>query len=71
MTTITISDETHFDKTHFSSIEELQEYIQDQLLAKELSPVHREILDDRMRSIKYQPENAMTLQELKSSISRK
>lgn len=69
MTTITISDSTNFEKTEFASMEELHDYIQHQLLKKELDLKHRQILDARLEDLEN-PLKTISLEELKSGIVR-
>jgi hypothetical protein len=72
MTSITIDKDIKLSKTHFSSIEELQEAL---LLVQheqfELSDAHKKILDEREREADNATDKGLTWEEVEASISRR
>lgn len=71
MTTITIKNSGNLSRTEFDDIEDLQLYLVEELQESELSAAHKQILDERLAEAEQNPDNFITLDELKSSIKRK
>lgn len=70
MTTITIAENINLEKNHFESVEEFQAYLLLSRQEEELSEEHKAILDNRLEEAKNNPNNKITLEELKKSIRR-
>ena len=70
MTTITIDNDLNLSKTHFETLEEFQMEVLLMNERSELSPAHKQILDERLKEAEQNPTNFITLDELKSSIKR-
>ncbi|NVJ46760.1 MAG: hypothetical protein HWE21_16940 [Cytophagia bacterium] len=70
MTTITIAENINLEKNHFESVEEFQAHLLLSRQEEELSEEHKAILDDRLEEEKNNPNNKITLEELKKSIRR-
>ena len=70
MTTITINKDIRLQKTNFDNLDERQEAILLLNIQKELSPAHKEILDKRILEVNENPENYLSLKDLKSTIKR-
>lgn len=71
MSTITFDENINIGKNHFKSLEDFQLYLIQKLQKSELSATHKQILDDRLAEAENNPDNFITLDELKSSIKRK
>lgn len=71
MSTITFDENINIDKNHFKTLEDFQLYLIQKLQMSELSATHKQILDDRLTEAENNPDNFITLDELKSSIKRK
>lgn len=70
MTTITISENINLEKHHFESVEEFQAYLLISRQEGELGEEHKAILDERLKEEEVNPDNKITLEELKKSIRR-
>ncbi len=71
MYTITFDEDVNLSKRHFRNLEELR---MEMLLMEEqagLSPEHIKILEEREREADENPDNFLSLDELKSSIKRR
>lgn len=71
MTTITFDENINLDKNHFKSVDDFQLYIARMRQKGELSDYHKEILDERLFDAENNPDNFLSLKELKSSITRR
>lgn len=71
MTTITINKDINLAKTNFDNLEELQEAILLLNIQKDISKEHKDILDSRIKELEQNPNNFISLKELKRSIRRK
>ncbi|HIP27035.1 MAG TPA: hypothetical protein EYG80_05215 [Flavobacteriaceae bacterium] len=73
MTTITIKNGQKLKKTHFENLVDLQNYLISMYLKNdvELTDEHKSILDSRINEVNENPENYLTIDELKASIVRK
>lgn len=71
MTTISFEEPINFGRSHFRNLEDSQMYLIQSLQSSELSPAHKSILDDRLEELESNPDNSITLNELKTSIKRK
>lgn len=70
MKTISFDEPINISKNHFKSLEDFQLHIVDKLQQSDLSNYHKEILDDRILEANENPENYISLKDLKSSIKR-
>ena len=71
MTTISFDENIDINKFNFKTLEDFQLYLIQRLQKSELSPAHTKILDNRLAEAEQNPDNFITLDELKSSIQRK
>lgn len=71
MHTISFDEPINIKKNHFKNLEDFQLYIIQKLQNSELSEAHKEILDTRMLEVNENPENYISLKELKSSTKTK
>ena len=71
MTTISFDENIDINKFNFKTLEDFQLYLIQRLQKSELSPAHKKILDNRLAEAEQNPDNFITLDELKSSIQRK
>jgi len=71
MTTISFDENLNINKFNFKTLEDFQLYLIQRLQKSELSPAHKKILDNRLAEAEQNPDNFITLDELKSSIQRK
>lgn len=71
MKTITFDENLKISKNHFKNLDDFQTHIVEELQNDELSEHHKIILDERIIEANKNPENYITLNELKSSIKRK
>ena len=75
MTIIHIEEELNLDKTHFKTMEEFQLYLlmqeKEQPTDYSLNDAHKKIMDDRVAEADANPDNYVTLQELKDSFKQK
>ncbi len=71
MTTITIAENINLEKNHFQSVEEFQLYLLQIRSETDLSPAHKAILDERIADAEENPENSLSLDQLKANIRRK
>ncbi len=71
MTTISFKEEININKFNFKTLEEFQLYIVQQLQQSDLDSNHKKILDNRLKEAQQNPNNFITLDQLKSSITRK
>ncbi len=71
MHTITFDENINLSKRHFKNLEELQMELLLREEQAELSPEIIEILAEREREADENPDNFLTLDELKRSIKRK
>ena len=71
MTTISFEENIDINKFNFKTLEDFQLYLIQRLQKSELSPAHKKILDNRLAEAEQNPDNFITLDELKSSIQRK
>lgn len=71
MNTITFDEPINISKNHFKTIEDFQLHIVQKLQDAELSKTHKEIIDARILEVNENPENYISLKELKTSIKRK
>ena len=71
MTTITFDEPVDFTRNHFRNIDDFQLYIIQKMQKEELSPAHKSVINDRLEEFERNPENFITLDELKSSLKRK
>ena len=71
MTTITFDENIRFDRKHFKTIEEFLFYLVKFRQETELSDEHKKILDDRIEYATKNPDQVLTVEELKSSLKRK
>ena len=71
MKTISFDEPINISKTHFKTLEDFQSHIVDKLQNSDLSNNHKVILDERILEANENPEEYISLQELKSSIKRK
>ena len=71
MTTITIAENIDLKKTHFESVEEFQMHLMLLQSEAELSPEHKTILDERLEETEKNPDNFLTIDQLKAGIRRK
>lgn len=70
MTTISFDENINFRKRKFKNLEDFQLYIIQKLQQSELSDSHKKIIDERLVEAERNPENKITLKELKDSITR-
>ena len=71
MKTISFDEHINISKSHFKTLEDFQLHIVQKLQNSELSENHKEVLDTRILEVNENPENYISLSELKSSIKRK
>ncbi len=71
MNTISFDEPINISKNHFKTLEDFQLYMVQKLQKSDLSDTHKEILDNRILEVNENPENYISLKELKSSIKRK
>lgn len=71
MTTISFDENININKFNFKTLEDFQLYLIQRLQKSELSPAHKKILDNRLAEAEQNPDNFISLDELKSSIQRK
>lgn len=71
MTTISIDENLSFSKTHFETLEDFEMYVVSLRQNQELSPAHKQILDERLAERESNPDNYISIEELKASIVRK
>lgn len=71
MTTISFDEPVNFSRNHFQNLEDFQLYLLQRLQDSELSPAHKSVLDDRIAEAEENPANFVSLDELKTSITRK
>lgn len=71
MTTITIAEDIDLKKNHFESVEDFYMHLMQIQSEAELSPKHKSILDERLEETEKNPENYLSIDQLKASIRRK
>ncbi|APZ45452.1 hypothetical protein BW723_03675 [Polaribacter reichenbachii] len=71
MKTISFDEPINISKSHFKTLEDFQLHIVQKLQNSELSENHKEVLDTRILEVNENPENYISLSELKFSIKRK
>jgi len=71
MTTISIEENLPLSQTHFETLEDFQMYVVSLKQNAELSPSHKQILDQRLAERAANPENSISVDELKASLRRK
>ena len=71
MNTISFDEPINISKNHFKTLEDFQLYIIEKLQKEDLSDAHKTILDKRLLESKKHPNNFLTLETLKSSITRR
>ena len=71
MKTITFDENIKLEKNHFKTLEDFQIYIVQSLQTSNLSSSHKKILDERLAEAEQNPDNFISLDELKTSIKRK
>jgi len=72
MTTITIKNGQKITRTSFKDIEDLQEYLFSVYMKEtELSPLHKDILDERLKDLDENPAKFVSFEKLKSGLTRK
>lgn len=71
MKTISFDEPINISKSHFKTLEDFQLHIVEKLQKSELSDAHQEILNGRILEANENPENYISLNDLKSSIKRK
>lgn len=71
MNTITFEENINIGKNHFKTLEDFQLYLVQKLENSELGPAHKKILNERLSEAEQNPDNFVTLDELKSSVKRK
>jgi len=70
MTTISINENLSFSKTHFESLEDFEVYVVSLRQNEELSHTHKQILDERLAERESNPDNYISIEELKAYIVR-
>ena len=70
MKTISFDEPINISKNHFKTLEDFQLHIIKNLEKAELSDAHKEILDKRILEVNENPENYLSLKDLKSTIKR-
>ena len=71
MTTITIKNGQKITRTSFKDVEDLQEYLFSIYLKEtELSSLHRDVLDERLKDIKENPSNFVSFDKLKKDLTK-
>ena len=73
MTTITIKNGEKLSRSIFESLKDLQQYLTSISTEDdyELTDAHKKILDERLLDAKNNPDNSISFEELKASITRK
>mgnify|MGYP000391901816 CR=1 FL=1 len=71
MKTISFDEPINISKNHFKTLEDFQLYIVEKLQNSDLNKNQKAILDERIIEANENPEDYISLQELKSSIKRK
>ena len=71
MKTISFDEPINISKNHFKTLEDFQLYIVEKLQNSGLNKNQKVILDERIIEANENPEDYISLQELKSSIKRK
>ncbi|MEN8881834.1 MAG: hypothetical protein ABF263_05840 [Polaribacter sp.] len=71
MKTISFDEPINISKNHFKTLEDFQLYIVEKLQNSGLNKNQKAILDERIIEANENPEDYISLQELKSSIKRK
>ena len=71
MKTITFDENLKLEKNHFKTLEDFQIYVVQSQQASDLSNTHKKVLDERLIEAKQNPDNFISLDELKTSIKRK
>lgn len=71
MTTITFDTDLNLPKTRFRNLEEFQEALLLSQINSQLSPAQIELLEEREKDLEHNPNDFMSLSELKNSIKRK
>ncbi len=71
MKIITFDENIKLEKNHFKTLEDFQIYIVQSLQTSDLSSAHKKVLDERLAEAEQNPDNFISLDELKTSIKRK
>lgn len=71
MTTISIEEQINLSRNSFKTLEEFQLYIVENHQKENLSDEHKKILDERLVDSKQNPNDFISLDDLKSTIQRK
>ncbi len=70
MTTIYFDENIKLNKKRFKSLDDFQLYLLENLQKSELSTSHKMTIDERIREADSNPENFISLDELKVHIKR-
>jgi low affinity Fe/Cu permease len=71
MGTITFDENINLGKKHFKTLEDFLLYLVQKRQSFELSASHKEKIDERLAESKENPDNFLSINELKSAIKRK
>jgi len=71
MTTITIKSTKKISRTSFDDLEDLQLFLIEEQQKNKLNNYHKKVLDERLLEANEQPENYISLNDLKSNLKRK
>ncbi len=71
MKTLTFDEEVNLDKTHFTNLEELRNYLMLQSSTDELSDEVKELLDERLREAKKSNVKGKSWEELRGELMNK
>ena len=71
MTTISIKENLDLSQTHFDTLEDFEMYVVALRQQSDLSTAHQTILDQRLTDRSQNPDDTMSVEELKASLRRK
>ena len=71
MTTITFKENIALEKTEFESLQSFMLYVEEQKESTPLTDEHKTILDERLAAHKANPDEGLTLEEMKAQFTRR